>query len=286
MPPTDSLSLYLREIARYPVLTPDEERSLLLALAKGDDRAKEKLIKHNLRLVVSVAKKHHRYAGTLELIDLIQEGAFGLKTAIERFDLKYGKLSTYAVQWIRQKITRAIQNNGRTVRLPVHRHADIRVISKAASELSRQFKRNATFAEIAAAIDKPPAWVIGRLESIRPIDSLDRKLASHGHKGHEPEATLGSLVPVDGEQWKLAIALEQREQIEYLLGQLPSKHAVVMRLRYGLDDDNPKTLEMIGSVLGLTKERIRQIELIALQRLRAATTWDEHLKGSEERKAA
>jgi RNA polymerase primary sigma factor len=190
--------LYLREIARYPVLTPDEERSLLLALAKGDDRAKEKLIKHNLRLVVSVAKKHHRYAGTLELIDLIQEGAFGLKTAIERFDLKYGKLSTYAVQWIRQKITRAIQNNGRTVRLPVHCHADIRVISKAASELSRQFKRNATFAEIAAAIDKPPAWVTGRLESIRPIDSLDRKLASHGHKGHEPEATLGSLVPVDG----------------------------------------------------------------------------------------
>ena len=275
MPTTDSIGQYLAMISRYDLLTPAEERSLLMAVAQGDQRAEEKLLKHNLRLVVHIAKKYRRASGTLDFLDLVQEGAIGLRTAIRKFDLKHGKLSTYAYCWIKQAMTRAIGNSGYMVRVPIYKHEEVQTIKKNFRQLTMQLGREPELKEVAAAIGKPCDWIVDRLESLQTVKSLDQKIGG-SHNSQGDESTLGDLLGVEGEQWQLLMVEEERAKVEHLLSGIPQRYAAVLRLRYGLDNGTPRTLEQVGKLLGRSKEAIRQIESKALRQLRnearAATT--------------
>ena len=262
---TDALQLFLNEAARYPLLTAAEEVELAKRIERGDKQAKDRMINSNLRLVVSIAKKYQGHG--VALLDLIQEGTIGLIRAVEKFDWRRGyKFSTYATWWIRQAVQRGVANKARTIRIPVHIVEREQRISRAERELWAKQGRDPSDAEVAKAAKLPLSQVREVRMAPRSVASLDRPL------GDDDSATLGELVPGQerGPEEELEVSLRE-DSLRRALAQLSDRERDVITLRYGLDgDSDPKSLEEIGRRLNLTRERVRQIETKALQRLAVA----------------
>jgi RNA polymerase primary sigma factor len=258
---TDALQLFLNEIRRYPLLTADEEVELSKRIEQGDLAAKERMINSNLRLVVSIAKKYQ--GQELSLLDLIQEGIFGLIRASEKFDWRKGyKFSTYATFWIRQAIQRGLANKARTIRIPVHIGQRERKIVRAERELSATLGREPTDDEIAAHAELPLDQVEEVREAARTVTSLDRPV------GEEGDTALGDLLeggapPVDQE---VEVSLSE-QLLRRTIEDLPDTERDVITLRFGLTGEDPQPLRETGRRLGLSAERVRQIESRALKRL-------------------
>ena len=259
----DPVRMYLKEIGRVPLLSWPEEVSLAKRIEAGDEGAKRGLTEANLRLVVSIAK---RYVGRgMHLLDLIQEGNLGLLKAVEKFDYRKGyKFSTYATWWIRQAITRAIADQARTIRIPVHMVETINKLMRVERQLLQDLGRQPESAEIAAemGIDEDKVREIQKIAQ-EPV-SLETPI------GEEEDSHLGDFIP-DEEALAPADAASSlllKEQLEDVLGSLTDREQDVLRLRFGLDDGKQRTLEEVGRVFGVTRERIRQIEAKALRKLR------------------
>jgi RNA polymerase primary sigma factor len=258
---TDALQLFLNEIRRYPLLTADEEVDLSKRIEQGNLEAKERMINSNLRLVVSIAKKYQ--GQELSLLDLIQEGIFGLIRASEKFDWRKGyKFSTYATFWIRQAIQRGLANKARTIRIPVHIGQRERKIVRAERDLAARLGREPTDEEIAAEAELPLDQVEEVRDAARTVTSLDRPV------GEEGDTALGDLLvggapPVDQE---VEVSLSE-ELLRRTIEELPDTERDVIRLRFGLTGDDPQPLRETGRRLGLSAERVRQIESRALKRL-------------------
>src|SRR5215218_290548 len=258
---TDALQLFLNEIRRYPLLIAAEEVELAKRIEQGDLEAKERMINSNLRLVVSIAKKYQ--GQELSLLDLIQEGIFGLTRAAEKFDWRKGyKFSTYATFWIRQAIQRGLANQGRTIRLPVHIGQRERKISRVERELAVELERVPTDEEVAAAAEISLEELYETREVMRTITSLERPV------GEEGEAQLGDLLASEERQPHEEVEIGLRDQtVRAALDQLPEQERAVIKLRYGINGDNPTPLREAGRMLGLSPERVRRIEHKALERL-------------------
>ncbi|MEJ5298474.1 MAG: RNA polymerase sigma factor RpoD [Armatimonadota bacterium] len=259
----DSVRMWLREIGKTRLLTPQEERELAIRIEKNDVEAKLGLIEANLRLVVSIAK---RYSGrTLAFPDLIQEGNLGLIRAVEKFDYRKGyKFSTYATWWIRQAITRAIADQGRTIRLPVHMVETINRLHKATNQLLHELGREPTIEELAEEVGMTPDRVSEVLRVAPEPLSLETPV------GEEDESHLGDFVE-DHEATSPGEAAKQvilREKIEEALNNLTERERDVLKMRFGLDDGCSRTLEEVGRHFKVSRERIRQIEAKALKKLR------------------
>jgi RNA polymerase primary sigma factor len=258
---TDALQLFLNEIRRYPLLTADQEVELSKRIEQGDLGAKERMINSNLRLVVSIAKKYQ--GQELSLLDLIQEGIFGLIRAAEKFDWRKGyKFSTYATFWIRQAIQRGLANKARTIRIPVHIGQRERKIVRAERELAAKLGREPTDHEIAREAELPLDQVEEVRDAARTVTSLDRPV------GEEGDTALGDLLeggapPVDHE---VEVSLSE-ELLHRTIEELPETERDVIRLRFGLTGEEPQPLRETGRRLGLSAERVRQIESRALKRL-------------------
>jgi RNA polymerase primary sigma factor len=258
---TDALQLFLNEIRRYPLLTAEQEVELSKRIEQGDLGAKERMINSNLRLVVSIAKKYQ--GQELSLLDLIQEGIFGLIRAAEKFDWRKGyKFSTYATFWIRQAIQRGLANKARTIRIPVHIGQRERKIVRAERELSAKLGREPTDEEIAAAAELPLDQVDEVREAARTVTSLDRPIGEEGDTALGDVLEAGAL-PVDRE---VEVSLSE-ELLRRTIDELPETERDVIRLRFGFEDDEPQPLRETGRRLGLSAERVRQIESRALKRL-------------------
>lgn len=260
----DSVKIYLREIGKVPLLSPEEEPIIAKKIAEGDEEAREKLINSNLRLVIAIAK---RYGGRgMPFLDLIQEGNNGLIKAVEKFDYTKGfKFSTYATWWIRQAITRAIADQARTIRIPVHMVETINKITRAQRTLVQELGREPTAEEISAKLD-------GALspERIREIQRLNQEPVSlETPIGEEDDSRLGDFIE-DKEVLspnEYATRSLLRDELYSVMEELTDREEQVLRLRYGLDDNCPRTLEEVGKVFHVTRERIRQIEAKALKKL-------------------
>jgi RNA polymerase primary sigma factor len=259
---TDSLQLFLNEAARYPLLSAAEEVELAKRIERGDKQAKDRMINSNLRLVVSIAKKYQGHG--ISLLDLIQEGIIGLIRAAEKFDWRRGfKFSTYATWWIRQAVQRGVANKARTIRIPVHIAEREQKISRAERELTAKLGRAPTDAEVAKAAKLSAKHVREVREAARAVTSLDRPI------GDENAGELGDLFATEGEPVEEEVHVSLRhDAVRRALRNLPDRERKVLELRYGLDHDpEPKSLEAIGRELGLTRERVRQLETQALRRL-------------------
>jgi RNA polymerase primary sigma factor len=258
---TDALQLFLNELRRYPLLTREEETDLAKRIEQGDLEAKERMINSNLRLVVSIAKKYQ--GQDLALLDLIQEGIFGLIRAAEKFDHRKGfKFSTYATFWIRQAIQRGLANKARTIRIPVHIGQRERKIGRAERELATSLGREPTDAEIAAAVDLPPEQIEEVRSAPRTVTSLDRAV------GEDGGASFGDLLPSQGPELEEEIQVNlAQETLRRTVEDLPDKERAVIRLRFGIDGEDPQPLRETGRRLGLSAERVRQLESRALKRL-------------------
>lgn len=256
---TDTLGMFLREIGRYPLLTKDDEIVLAKKVEMGDEKAKEQMINSNLRLVVSIAK---RYQGQLPLLDLIQEGVLGLIRAVEKFDWRKGyKFSTYATWWIRQAVGRAVQTQSRTIRLPVHQAEREWKVAKVERELMEKLGRMPTEEEVAKAAKISARQLKDLRDAARIVASLDQPV------GWEGETPLGELkAETGGFEEELTMSLRE-ESLRRALDLLPERERQVISLRYGLDSGSPMTLQAIADDLGVTRERVRQIEASALAAL-------------------
>jgi RNA polymerase sigma factor, sigma-70 family len=259
----DPVRMYLKEIGRVPLLMAEEEIELAKRIEQGDEEAKRRLAEANLRLVVSIAK---RYVGRgMLFLDLIQEGNMGLIKAVEKFDHQKGfKFSTYATWWIRQAITRAIADQARTIRIPVHMVETINKLIRVSRQLLQELGREPTPEEIAKEMDLSPEKVREIMKIAQEPVSLETPI------GEEDDSHLGdfiedseALAPADAAAYELL-----KEQLEDVLETLTEREENVLRLRFGLDDGRTRTLEEVGKVFGVTRERIRQIEAKALRKLR------------------
>lgn len=259
----DPVRMYLKEIGRVQLLTAAEEVDLALKIEEGDQEAKQRLAEANLRLVVSIAK---RYVGRgMQFLDLIQEGNMGLMKAVEKFDYRKGfKFSTYATWWIRQAITRAIADQARTIRIPVHMVETINKLIRIQRQLLQDLGREPTPEEIGAEMDLPTEKVREILKIAQEPVSLETPI------GEEDDSHLGDFIedqeatsPAEHAAYELL-----KEQLEDVLDTLTDREENVLRLRFGLDDGRTRTLEEVGKVFGVTRERIRQIEAKALRKLR------------------
>ena len=264
----DSVKQYLKEIGRVPLLKPKEETELAKRIAAGDKRAKDQLINANLRLVVSIAK--HYIGRGMQFLDLISEGNLGLIKAVEKFDYKKGfKFSTYATWWIRQAITRAIADQARTIRIPVHMVETINKITRVQRQLVQELGREPTAEEISKKMD-------GTLspDRIREITTLALEPVSlESPIGEEDDSHLGDFVE-DKESvspTEYTRKSMNRDALFSVMNDLTDREERVLRLRYGLDDNRPRTLEEVGKEFGVTRERIRQIEAKAIRKLRHPT---------------
>ncbi len=262
----DSVRLYLREIGKIPLLTPEEEADLAQRIVKGDKKAKDKMVEANMRLVVSIAK---RYGGRgLDFLDLIQEGNTGLLRAVEKFDPEKGfKFSTYATWWVRQAITRAIADQARTIRIPVHMVETINKVLRTTRKLTSELNREPTNAEVAAALDMEPSKVDYVMRIKQDVASLD---ASIGRDGDDDESSLGDFVE-DGERASPEESASNqilKEQLSEIISTLTDREQKIIRLRFGIGGGRPHTLEEVGTEFDVTRERIRQIEAKALNKLR------------------
>lgn len=260
---SDPVKIYLQEIGRIPLLSVDEEMELGKKIQEGDEDAKKRLSESNLRLVVSIAK---RYTGRgMLLLDLIQEGNLGLMRAVERFDYTKGfKFSTYATWWIRQSIARALSDQGRTIRIPVHLTEKINKLSQVSRVFFVNNGREPTEAELAELMNLPEEKILELKDISQDTVSLDMPV------GEEEDCSLGDFLEDDAAQTPLEIvsASMMRQKLCKVLGTLTPREERVMRLRYGIDDGTPKTLEEVGLIFNVTRERIRQIEAKALRKLR------------------
>ncbi|OFK63947.1 RNA polymerase subunit sigma [Globicatella sp. HMSC072A10] len=260
---SDPVRMYLKEIGRVPLLSGEEEVELAIRISQGDELAKQELAEANLRLVVSIAK---RYVGRgMQFLDLIQEGNMGLMKAVEKFDHTKGfKFSTYATWWIRQAITRAIADQARTIRIPVHMVETINKLVRVQRQLLQDLGREPTPEEIGAEMDLSTEKVREILKIAQEPVSLETPI------GEEDDSHLGDFIEDEAamspETFTSSALL--REQLEDVLDTLTDREENVLRLRFGLDDGNIRTLEQVGKVFGVTRERIRQIEAKALRKLR------------------
>lgn len=279
LPPSErsAIKLYLQEIGKTPLLKPSEEVELAALIQQGDPQAREKMIKANLRLVVKIA---HDYANFgLPLLDLISEGNIGLVKAVERFDPnKGGKLSTYAAWWIKQSIKRALANQSKTIRLPVHLVDKIARMRRVTMELEEALGRAPSDDEIARELDMPVNKVAHlKSVSVRPT-SLDAPV------GDDDGTELGELIgdeasinPLDDLENKTLI-----NELNRMLAQIDPREAEIIRLRFGLGGEKPKTLEEVGESFGITRERVRQLQNIALSRMRKLLIAKERQRSTDE----
>lgn len=262
----DSVRLYLREIGKIPLLTPEEEADLAQRIVEGDKKAKDKMVESNMRLVVSIAK---RYGGRgLDFLDLIQEGNTGLLRAVEKFDPDKGfKFSTYATWWIRQAITRAIADQARTIRIPVHMVETINKVLRMTRKLTTELNREPSNEEIAKALDMEPDKVDYVMKIKQDIASLD---ASVGRDGDDEDSVLGDFVEDEDMASPEDSAANQilKEQLAEIIATLSEREQKIIRLRFGIGGGRPHTLEEVGNEFAVTRERIRQIEAKALSKLR------------------
>ena len=259
----DPVKVYLKEIGRVPLLTPDEEVDLAVRITNGDEAAKKRLSEANLRLVVSIAK---RYLGRgMQFLDLIQEGNLGLIKAVEKFDYTKGfKFSTYATWWIRQAITRAIADQARTIRIPVHMVETINKVKKVSSQLLHANGREPSAEEIADELDMPVDKVREIMRVAQEPVSLETPI------GEEEDSHLGDFIPDDDAPAPADAASHTllKETLGSVLDSLTPREEKVLRLRFGLEDGRSRTLEEVGKEFNVTRERIRQIEAKALRKLR------------------
>lgn len=259
----DPVKVYLKEIGRVPLLTPDEEVGLAERMSKGDPYARKRLSEANLRLVVSIAK---RYVGRgMQFLDLIQEGNLGLIKAVEKFDYTKGfKFSTYATWWIRQAITRAIADQARTIRIPVHMVETINKVKKVSSQLLHENGHEPSAEDIAKQLDMS-------VDKVREIIRVSQEPVSlETPIGEEEDSHLGDFIPDDDAPAPAEAAFHTllKEQLSDVLETLTEREAKVLRLRFGLEDGRSRTLEEVGKEFDVTRERIRQIEAKALRKLR------------------
>src|ERR687894_978785 len=258
---TDTLQLFLNEIGRHRLLTPSEEIDLAKRIERGDLAAKDRMINANLRLVVSIAKKYQ--GSELTLLDLIQEGILGLIRAVEKFDWRKGyRFSTYATWWIRQAVERGMDAKARTIKLPINLVRNQRKLARAENALAMRLDRAPTDAEIAAAAELSVEDLHALRDAARAVTSLDRPL------GEGEDAAFGDLLPSDDPTPEDEVHISLRaEALRHALGELPDRERQVVQLRYGIDGGEPTPLREIGRMLGITPERVRQIESRALGRL-------------------
>ena len=259
----DPVRLYLKEIGKIPLLTAEQELEYSKKMMEGDEEAKKKLSEANLRLVVSIAKK---YVGRgMLFLDLIQEGNLGLIKAVEKFDYRKGyKFSTYATWWIRQAITRAIADQARTIRIPVHMVETINKLIRTSRHLLQQLGREPTIEEIAKEMEMP----VERVKEIKKV--AQEPVSLETPIGEEEDSHLGDFIPDDDAPSPSEIAAYTllREQLDEIIETLTPREAKVLRLRFGLEDGKARTLEEVGKEFNVTRERIRQIEAKALRKLR------------------
>ncbi len=259
----DPVRMYLREIGKVPLLTQEEEQELAKRIAQGDQEAAKQMTEANLRLVVSIAK---RYVGRgMQLLDLIQEGNLGLLKAVEKYDFTKGfKFSTYATWWVRQAITRALADQARTIRIPVHMVETMNKLTQCSRKLQQELGREPTVEELSKAMRMTPE----RINEIRQMCMEPVSLESP--VGEEDDSHLGDFIE-DNTGAQPADAVSQamlRQQLMEILDTLSEREAKVLRLRYGLDDGRPRTLEEVGKEFNVTRERVRQIEAKALRKIR------------------
>lgn len=263
----DSVRLHLREIGKIPLLSAEEELALAQRVKDGDKKAKDKMAEANMRLVVSIAK---RYSGRgLDFLDLIQEGHTGLLRAVEKFDPDKGfKFSTYATWWIRQAITRAIADQARTIRIPVHMVETINKLLRTQRRMTQELNREPTTEELAKELEMEPDKVEYVMKIKQDISSLD---AGVGRDGDDSESVLGDFIEDEDTVSPEEAASNEllKEQVQDLLGTLSDREQRIIRMRFGLDKDGKShTLEEVGQEFAVTRERIRQIEAKALAKLR------------------
>ncbi len=260
----DPVKVYLKEIGRVPLLTAEEELEIARRMAEGDPEARRRLSEANLRLVVSIAKRYVGRSG-MQFLDLIQEGNLGLIKAVEKFDHTKGfKFSTYATWWIRQAITRAIADQARTIRIPVHMVETINKVKKASSQLLHENGHDPSAEEIAERLEISSDKVREILRVAQEPVSLETPI------GEEEDSHLGDFIPDEDAPAPADAASHTllKEQLSDVLGTLTEREAKVLRLRFGLDDGRSRTLEEVGREFDVTRERIRQIEAKALRKLR------------------
>ena len=261
--PDDSVRMYLRDIGQYPLLKPEEELDLARRMSDGDEEARSRMINANLRLVVSIAK---RYTGRgLQFLDLIQEGNLGLMKAVKKFDYTKGyKFSTYATWWIRQAITRAIADQAKMIRVPVHMVETINKLIRTSRQLQQELGREPTEEELAEELGVPS-------ERVRELQRIAQDPVSlETPVGEEDDTQLGDFIPAEDEFDPELLANRQllKEAVASALDTLTERERGVLELRYGLDGDSPRTLEEVGRKYGVTRERIRQIEGKAIRKLK------------------
>lgn len=262
----DSVRLYLREIGKIPLLNSADELALALRVVAGEKKAKDKMAEANMRLVVSIAK---RYSGRgLDFLDLIQEGNTGLLRAVEKFDPDKGfKFSTYATWWIRQAITRAIADQARTIRIPVHMVETINKLLRTQRRMTQELNREPTIDELAKELEMEPAKIEYVIKIKQDITSLD---AGVGRDGEDEDSVLGDFIE-DGDSTtpeESATSQLLREQVQSILSSLSDREQKIIKMRFGLENGKSHTLEEVGREFAVTRERIRQIEAKALAKLR------------------
>ena len=271
----DPLKLYVRQIGGGALLTREEERELARRKDEGDEEAKRRLIESNLRLVMAITRNYTK--ANVPLLDLIQEGNLGLIRAVEKFDYKLGyKLSTYATWWIRQAITRALADQGRTIRLPVHVADQVRRLLRARRQLAQKLNREPTVAELAREAQQSEERVLELLELVENPVSLETPVGDGESLYGDLIEDVHSLLPHE----QSAQQARTRE-LAGALEQLNPRMRRVLSLRFGLDGEAPQTLEEVGTQLGITRERVRQLETRALRELRAAAPGLEHYLRAE-----
>ena len=262
-PMSDPVRMYLKEIGKIKLLSPEEEQEVGRRISEGDEQAKKRMVEANLRLVVSIAK---RYVGRgMHLLDLIQEGNIGLLKAVDKFDYTKGyKFSTYSTWWIRQSITRAVADQARTIRIPVHMVETINKVAKASRSLVQELGREPNVSEISERIGVPEEKVAEVMKIAQEPVSLETPV------GEEDDSHLGDFIP-DNEAKEPAESASfnmLRQQLNEVMATLTPRECKVLRLRFGLEDGRPHTLEEVGKEFDVTRERVRQIESKALRKLR------------------
>ncbi len=261
----DAVQMYLREIGKTPLLTKDEERDLAKRAEKGDEDARQKLMKANLRLVVSIAKRYVNRTPHLSILDLVQEGNIGLSRAVEKFDYRRGfKFSTYATWWIRQAITRALADQSRTVRIPVHMVETISKYTQMRRQLIQELGRDPLAEEIAAEMGID-------VDKVRHIQKISQEVLSiETPIGDEEDSTLSDFIPDEKNPSPAQSAARAmlRDLIKEIMIDLSEREQQILKMRFGLEDGVSHTLEEVGKAFGVTRERIRQIEAKALEKIR------------------